>query len=64
MTVDEKYPLALTSGSVLAGRYIVEKVLGQGALALLIRRQTIRPVKRSQSRNSFLIALLTEREPL
>lgn len=34
METDEKYPLALTQGSVLAGQYVIEKVLGQGGFGI------------------------------
>ena len=32
--MNEKYPLALNEGSVLAGQYIIEKVLGQGGFGI------------------------------
>ena len=32
--IDSKYPLALAAGTVLAGQYIVEKVLGQGGFGI------------------------------
>ncbi len=34
MTDEEKYPLALKKGTVLAGRFIIDKVLGQGGFGI------------------------------
>ncbi|MDD6489367.1 MAG: serine/threonine-protein kinase [Clostridia bacterium] len=34
MAADEKFPLALYEGSILAGRYIIKKVLGQGGFGI------------------------------
>ena len=37
MATDEKYPQALLPGSVLAGQYIIDKVLGQGGFGITYR---------------------------
>ena len=37
MSMDEKYPLALPEGSILAGQYVIEKVLGQGGFGITYR---------------------------
>ena len=34
MTDEEKYPLALQKGTVLAGKFIIEKVLGQSGFGI------------------------------
>lgn len=34
MSVDEKYPLALPVGTILAGQYTIDKILGQGGFGI------------------------------
>lgn len=34
MALDERYPLALSEGTILAGQYIIEKILGQGGFGI------------------------------
>lgn len=34
MSMNEKYPLALSEGTILAGQYTIEKVLGQGGFGI------------------------------
>lgn len=34
MQVDEKYPLALPQGAILAGQYVISRVLGQGGFGI------------------------------
>ena len=34
MAIDENFPLALSTGTILAGQYIIQKVLGQGGFGI------------------------------
>lgn len=57
--MNEKYPLALPEGTVLAGQYIVEKVLGQGGFGITYEAKDHKTGERVAVKEFFPDAMAT-----
>ncbi len=57
--MNEKYPLALPEGTVLAGQYIVEKVLGQGGFGITYEAKDHKTGRRVAVKEFFPDAMAT-----
>ncbi len=57
--MNEKYPLALPEGTVLAGQYIVEKVLGQGGFGITYEAKDYKTSERVAVKEFFPDAMAT-----
>lgn len=57
--MNEKYPLALPTGTVLAGQYIVEKVLGQGGFGITYEAVDYKTSERVAVKEFFPDAMAT-----
>lgn len=60
--MNEKYPLALPEGTVLAGQYIVEKVLGQGGFGITYEAKDHKTGERVAVKEFFPDAMATRTE--
>ena len=57
--MNEKYPLALPEGTVLAGQYIVERVLGQGGFGITYEAKDHKTGERVAVKEFFPDAMAT-----
>ena len=60
----EKYPLALTPGTVLAGRFIIGRVLGQGGFGITYLAQDYQTKERVALKEYFPEAMVTRSQNL
>lgn len=62
--MNEKYPMALPEGTVLAGQYIVDKVLGQGGFGITYQATDHKTGQRVAIKEFFPDALATRHETI
>ncbi len=60
--MNEKYPLALPEGSVLAGQYVIEKVLGQGGFGITYEAKDHKSGERVAVKEFFPDAMATRQQ--